>query len=120
MIDNLTNFLLKELKLTPVIDQTTLNFEDYSSPNNIYSDIGVYEFKSSIQRQAIEYKIKEEVGLSIHKPLDEILIKSSMKFNLKSRGKKQCELKFYFVSKVISFEKSLQINRAIFPECVLN
>ncbi len=120
MMDNLTNFLLKELNLTPVIDQTTLNFEDYSSPNNVYSDIGIYEFKSPIQRQAIEYKIKEEIGLPPHKPIDETLIKSSMKFNFKHQGKKQCELTFYFISKVIPFETSLQVNRAIFPECVLN
>jgi hypothetical protein len=120
MIDRLTNFLLNELNLIPVIDQTTLNFLDYSSPDNIYSDIGIYSFENSNQRQAIEYKIKEEVGLAMHKPINETLIASSMKFNFKYEGKKQGELKFHFVSKIIPFGTELQVNRAIFPECVLN
>jgi len=120
MNDRLTNFLLNELNLTPAVDQITLNFEDYSCPDNIYSDIEIYDFKNPMQRQAIEYKIKEEIGLPPNKPLDEILINSLMNFNFKYQGKKQGELKFYFVSKVIPFEYSLQVNRAIFPECVLN
>lgn len=120
MKDRLTNFLLNELKLVPIIDKTTLNFRDYSSPDSIYSDIGIYEFKSPNQRYAIECKIKEELDLDLNKSLDETLIKSSIKFNFKYEDKKQGELKFHFVSKIIPFEKEIQVNRAIFPECVLN
>jgi|GEM_PF-4727304 len=120
MLDRLTNFLLNTLNLKPEVDQTTLKFLDYSSPNNVYSDVGVYNFKNSNQRQAIEYKIKEEVGLKMNKPIDETLIRSSMKFNFKYEGKKQGELKFYFISRVIPLENKLQVARAIFPECVLN
>jgi hypothetical protein len=81
MRDKLTNFLLKDLNLTPKVDKTTLNFADYSCPANVYSDIGIYEFKNSNHREAIEYKIKEEIQLPLHKPLDEILINSIIKFN---------------------------------------
>jgi len=42
------------------IDKTTLNFSDYSCPASVYSDIGIYKFKNSNHKQAIEYKIKEE------------------------------------------------------------
>ena len=120
MIDNLSKFLMKELNLKPDIDQTTLDFRDYSSPSNVYADIGVYNFKNSNHKYAIECKIKEKYDIPLHKSLNEVWIKSSMKFNSKHEGAKKTELKFYFISRILSFEDAIQVNRAIFPDCLLN